>query len=61
MALGLTPASPTARLGPPSLLTPDSGLDGGCVQGSAPGKTQAEAAGEGRMGGSSLGWGHCQL
>lgn len=61
MALGLIPASQTARPGPPSLLTPDMGLDGGCVQGPASGKAQAEAAREGRMGGSSWGWGHCQL
>lgn len=39
---------------------PDSGLDGGCVQGSAPRKAQTEAAGIGRSG-PSLGWGHCEL
>lgn len=58
---GIDPCLPESQLGPPFLPTPDSGLDGGCVQGSAPGKAQAEAAGEGWMGGSSWGWGHCQL
>lgn len=32
---------------PTSVLTPDIELDGGCVQGSAPGKARAEATGDG--------------
>lgn len=46
---------------PSSVLTPDPELDGGRVQGSAPGKARAEATGEGGVGSSSPGWGHHQL